>query len=126
MGDTGGVGLSAVRVCNPAACVHECMQWQAARGTANVSIVHLVSASVPYLATQDVTVVDHYGNLLTGSNAEKDGTPALNNARFEAEREAELADRIRELLIPALGGGNVRTVVNLEMDFTQRETTTEQ
>ncbi len=91
-----------------------------------LSIVHLVSASVPYLATQDVTVVDHYGNLLTGSNAEKDGTPALNNARFEAEREAELADRIRELLIPALGGGNVRTVVNLEMDFTQRETTTEQ
>ena len=63
---------------------------------------------------------------LTGSNADKDGTPALNNARFEAEREAELAERIRELLIPALGGGNVRTVVNLEMDFTQRETTTEQ
>ena len=90
------------------------------------SIVHLVSASVPYLATQDVTVVDHYGNLLTGSNADKDGTPALNNARFEAEREAELAERIRELLIPALGGGNVRTVVNLEMDFTQRETTREQ
>jgi len=91
-----------------------------------LSIVHLVSASVPYLATQDVTVVDHYGNLLTGSNADKDGTPALNNARFEAEREAELAERIRELLIPALVGGNVRTVVNLEMDFTQRETTREQ
>ncbi|MDG1215472.1 MAG: flagellar basal-body MS-ring/collar protein FliF [Luminiphilus sp.] len=91
-----------------------------------LSIVHLVSASVPYLATQDVTVVDHYGNLLTGSNADKDGTPALNNARFEAERETELAERIRELLIPALGGGNVRTVVNLEMDFTQRETTREQ
>ena len=91
-----------------------------------LSIVHLVSASVPYLATQDVTVVDHYGNLLTGSNADKDGTPALNNARFEGEREAELAERIRELLIPALGGGNVRTVVNLEMDFTQRETTREQ
>ena len=91
-----------------------------------LSIVHLVSASVPYLATQDVTVVDHYGNLLTGSNADKDGTPALNNARFEAEREAELAERIRELLIPALGGGNVRTVVNLEMDFTQREITREQ
>ncbi len=91
-----------------------------------LSIVHLVSASVPYLATQDVTVVDHYGNLLTGSNADKDSTPALNNARFEAEREAELAERIRELLIPALGGGNVRTVVNLEMDFTQRETTREQ
>ena len=91
-----------------------------------LSIVHLVSASVPYLATQDVTVVDHYGNLLTGSNADKDATPALNNARFEAERESELAERIRELLIPALGGGNVRTVVNLEMDFTQRETTREQ
>ena len=56
-------------------------------------------------------MVDHYGNLLTGNRTDKDGTPA-NNARFEAEREAELAERIRELLIPALGGGNVRTVVN--------------
>ncbi|MDG2461228.1 MAG: flagellar basal-body MS-ring/collar protein FliF [Luminiphilus sp.] len=91
-----------------------------------LSVVHLVSASVPYLATQDVTVVDNYGNLLTGSNADKDGTPALNNARFEAERETALSERIRELLIPALGGGNVRTVVNLEMDFTQVETTREQ
>ena len=91
-----------------------------------LSIVHLVSASVPYLATQDVTVVDNYGNLLTGSNADKDGSPALNNARFEAEREMALSERIRELLIPALGGGNVRTVVNLEMDFTQRESTREQ
>ena len=38
----------------------------------------------------------------------------------------ELASRIYDLLTPALGGGNVRTVVNLEMDFTQRESTFEQ
>ena len=75
-----------------------------------LSIVHLVSASVPYLATQDVTVVDHYGNLLTGSNADKDGTPALNNARFEAERELSWLSAFG-VAHPALGGGNVRTVV---------------
>lgn len=90
------------------------------------SIVHLVSSSVPYLALQDVTVVDHYGNLLTGSNTDSDGLPALSNAKFEADREAELSERIYELLVPALGGGNVRTVVNLELDFTQRESTFEQ
>jgi flagellar M-ring protein FliF len=90
------------------------------------SIVHLVSSSVPYLSIQDVTVVDHYGNLLTNSDSEGNGLPALNNAKFEVEREKEFAARIMDLLVPALGGGNVRTVVNLELDFTQRESTFEQ
>ena len=90
------------------------------------SIVHLVSSSVPYLSIQDVTVVDHYGNLLTNNNADGNGLPALNNARFEDQREKELAARVMDLLVPALGGGNIRTVVNLELDFTQRESTFEQ
>ena len=90
------------------------------------SIVHLVSSSVPYLSIQDVTVVDHYGNLLTNNNSDGNGLPALNNARFEGEREKELAARITDLLVPVLGGGNIRTVVNLELDFTQRESTFEQ
>jgi len=89
------------------------------------SIVHLVSSSVPYLALEDVTVVDNVGNLLTASNKDS-AAPALSNARFETDREMELASRIYDLLTPALGGGNVRTVVNLEMDFTQRESTFEQ
>lgn len=90
------------------------------------SIVHLVSSSVPYLSLKNVTVVDHYGNLLTPNNSDANGLPALSNAKFEADREAELAERIYDLLVPALGGGNVRTVVNLELDFTQRESTFEQ
>ena len=89
------------------------------------SIVHLVSSSVPYLALEDVTVVDNVGNLLTASNKDS-AAPALSNARFETDREMELTSRIYDLLTPALGGGNVRTVVNLEMDFTQRESTFEQ
>ena len=89
------------------------------------SIVHLVSSSVPYLALEDVTVVDNVGNLLTAGNKDN-AAPALSNARFETDREMELMSRIYDLLTPALGGGNVRTVVNLEMDFTQRESTFEQ
>ena len=89
------------------------------------SIVHLVSSSVPYLALEDVTVVDNVGNLLTAGNKDN-AAPALSNARFETDRETELMSRIYDLLTPALGGGNVRTVVNLEMDFTQRESTFEQ
>ncbi len=89
------------------------------------SIVHLVSSSVPYLALEDVTVVDNYGSLLT-ANSKESSAPTLSNARFESDRESELTSRIYDLLTPALGGGNVRTVVNLEMDFTQRESTFEQ
>ena len=48
------------------------------------SIVHLVSSSVPYLALEDVTVVDNYGSLLT-ANSKESSAPALSYARFESD-----------------------------------------
>lgn len=45
------------------------------------SIVHLVSSSVPYLALEDVTVVDHFGNLLTKSGTDVSYSPVANNAQ---------------------------------------------
>ena len=90
------------------------------------SIVHLVSSSVPYLALEDVTVVDHYGNLLTKSGTDISSSPVANNAQFVAQREAELASRLRQLLSPVLGQESMRVAVNLELDFTEVESTLEQ
>ena len=90
------------------------------------SIVHLVSSSVPYLALEDVTVVDHFGNLLTKSGTDISSSPVANNAQFVAQREAELASRLRQLLSPVLGQESMRVAVNLELDFTEVESTLEQ
>ncbi|MAV74681.1 MAG: flagellar M-ring protein FliF, partial [Halieaceae bacterium] len=90
------------------------------------SIVHLVSSSVPYLALEDVTVVDHFGNLLTKSGTDISSSPVANNAQFVAQREAELASRLRQLLSPVLGQESMRVAVNLELDFTEIESTLEQ
>lgn len=90
------------------------------------SIVHLVSSSVPYLALEDVTVVDHFGNLLTKNGTHISSSPVANNAQFVAQREAELASRLRQLLSPVLGQESMRVAVNVELDFTEVESTLEQ
>ena len=89
------------------------------------AIVHLVSSSIPYLMPEDVTVVDNFGNLMTQS---PDSAPlGLTSAQAEHKRTQEelLRTRVVEILSPVVGEANVRSQVNLTLDFTQVESTTE-
>jgi flagellar M-ring protein FliF len=89
------------------------------------AIVHLVSSSVPYLLPGDVTVVDTYGNLMTQNPTEKE----LGLTSLQAEHKQGLEDlyrnRIMQILSPVVGEPNVRSQVNLVLDYTQVESTTE-
>jgi flagellar M-ring protein FliF len=89
------------------------------------AIVHLVSSSVPYLLPGDVTVVDTYGNLMTQNPIEKE----LGLTSMQAEHKQGLEDlyrnRILQILSPVVGEPNVRSQVNLVLDYTQVESTTE-
>lgn len=89
------------------------------------SVVHLVSSSVPYMASTDVTVVDNYGNLLTSEN-NSDSLGTAKNIDFERRMEAELSERIIELIMPVVGEGNVKSIVNVDIDFTEVESTYEE
>jgi flagellar M-ring protein FliF len=88
------------------------------------SISYLVSSSVPYLAVSDVSVVDNMGNLLTNSL-----TPSLTEATlqsgYERSVEEDYKERIIQLLEPLIGRENLRTDVDVTLDFTQLETTSE-
>ncbi len=89
------------------------------------AIVHLVSSSIPYLMPEDVTVVDNFGNLMTKS---PDTAPlGLTSAQADHKRTQEelLRTRVVEILSPVVGEANVRSQVNLTLDFTQVESTTE-
>lgn len=89
------------------------------------SILHLVSSSIPYMSITDVTVVDNYGNLLSSADGE-DGLSASKSIAYERKMESELTKRILDLLVPVLGEGNVKSIVNVDMDFTETESTFEE
>jgi len=89
------------------------------------SIVNLVAASVPNMKPADVTVVDQSGRLLSEDIA--NAGVALNGRQFEYRRRVEqnYISRVEQLLLPLLGPGRVRAQVNAELDFSEREGTSE-
>ena len=91
------------------------------------AIVHLVSSSVPYLAANDVAVIDQMGNLLTDSS-DTDTALGITAGQLAYQQRVEeiYRARIDNLLTPIIGAGNVQAVVNADLDFTQTESTLEQ
>ena len=89
------------------------------------AIVHLVSSSVPFMAKNDVTVVDQYGNLL--SRPPQDSAGMVYDAQLEHRIRLEdiYRNRVIALVTPIVGAGNVTAQVNLDIDFTRSETTEE-
>jgi len=89
------------------------------------AIVHLVSSSVPYLAPDHVTVVDNVGKLLTDSASELKLGMTAAQEQHKQQLEEVYRNRILQILSPMVGEANVRSQVNLSLDFTQIESTTE-
>ncbi len=90
------------------------------------AIVHLVSSSVPHLDKENVTVVDDLGQLLT--DAESDVALALTAAQSEHKKNIEIdyQNRIQQLISAIVGLGNVRTEVDVSVNFTEVESTFEE
>lgn len=82
-------------------------------------IKYLVASSVERLSSDDVTVLDTQGRVL--SAPAPDGPLALADRRREQQRslEHDLAEKVRTLLAPVVGPGNVRVEVSALLDFDQ-------
>jgi len=89
------------------------------------AIVHLVASSVPELESENVTVVDQSGTLLSSPVA--DDALAVTSRQLDYQRRVEggLEDRIKALLTPLVGDGRVRASVTAELDFSNSEKTSE-
>ena len=89
------------------------------------SIVHIVSSSIPYMSSDNVTVVDQYGALL--SKPENDADAALTEKQLNHRLKIEslYRERILSLVTPIVGPGNITAQVNIEMDYTNTSTTEE-
>ncbi len=89
------------------------------------AIINLVAASIPYLNPTDVVVVDSLGNLL--SDETRESPLGLTSAQLVHKQRVETTyrNRIYELLGPIYGENNVRAQVDVELDFTEVESTFE-
>lgn len=90
------------------------------------AIINMVSASVPALSPDRVTVIDQQGNLLNDAYGDGDEL-ALTAKRFELTRQREQAfiDRIEAILMPMVGPDGVRAQVTADIDYTTTEQTSE-
>ena len=89
------------------------------------SIVHLVASSVPNLPSQNITVVDQFGELLSKPSSDAAGT-ASSEQMSQTMRLGEIyKSRVISLLTPIVGAGNLKAEINVDMNFTKSEITEE-
>ena len=90
------------------------------------AIVHMISSSVPHMAAESVVVVDQRGNLLRDTNR----LPGMQMSSIQIEQKRIMEDtyrtRIDALLSPIVGEDNLRAEVDVQLDFTQVESTFEE
>ncbi|MFN3819132.1 flagellar basal-body MS-ring/collar protein FliF [Blastomonas sp.] len=89
------------------------------------AIIHLVASSIPGLSADNVSLVDQNGRLLS-SNAKSGG---MDDAERQIEVKQTIEERYRRqltaLLTPMLGSGNFVAEVSTEVNFAERQATTE-
>jgi flagellar M-ring protein FliF len=88
------------------------------------AITHLVSGSVEGLATENVTVIDSQGRLLSG---ESDQTMAGGSTvqDYRERVELNLEDKVEELLTTVLGPGRAKVRIHAVIDMNSVSTITE-
>lgn len=88
------------------------------------AVTNLVASSIPYLQSDQVTIVDQWGRLLSTGDETGSG---INRDQYQYTRRLEklYSDRIVSLLTPVVGAGRVRAIVTAEVDFSINERTEE-
>ena len=89
------------------------------------AIINLVAASIPSMSKDNVTVVDQIGRLLSKSPDDASSILTNNQLQYRMRLENIYRSRIESLVSPIVGSGNATARVNIEFDFTRRETTEE-
>jgi flagellar M-ring protein FliF len=91
-------------------------------------IMNLVASAVPGLPPRNITIVDQEGNMLsTMGELNQQNQNGLDQRQLNYVKEIEQTyiKRIETILEPIFGKGNARAEVTAELDFSQREQTSE-
>ncbi len=111
----------------PSAAVVVTLKKGAYLSPENVSSIRfMVASSVHNLLSKDVSVTDQMGRLLSSERAEGSESNALQR-QFEMHtmREAQYRDKLDTILAPMLGVGNYSAEVDVTLDTTTQEETSQ-
>lgn len=101
-------------------------QGQSLRQEQITGIQRLVSAAVPGIATQDVTLVDQHGVALTKANGpEGDAEVAFGRLDLKKDTENYLSRKVGEVLERTFGQGQALASVDVSLDMDRVQSTTE-
>ncbi len=89
------------------------------------AIVHMVSASVPSLSPERVTVIDQQGSLLSDGYGGDELVVTAKRFEYTRRLEESYIDRVEAILMPLVGADGVRAQVTADVDFTATEQTRE-
>jgi|TARA_B110000971_G_C20025546_1_gene508627 flagellar M-ring protein FliF len=89
------------------------------------AITNLVSASVPGMSQDGVSIIDQMGHLLSYAPDNPNEVMADSQLAYRMKLESIYRSRIQSLVAPIVGAANVTAQVNIEIDFTRRETSQE-
>ncbi len=86
------------------------------------AIVHLVASSVPELPSENVTLVDQNGNLLSDTS-KQDGANQIDPTKIKyiEDMQSNIAKRVESIIAPLVGPNNVRAEASADIDFSTVE-----
>lgn len=89
------------------------------------AILHLVSSSISNLPIDNITIVDQLGTLLNHTSFDNDQVSNLK-LKYSEDIESRYRTRIKNILEPLVGIGNVYAQVTAQVDFNAQEKTQEE
>ena len=89
------------------------------------AITNLIASSIPGMSQDGVSIIDQSGRLLSYSPDNPNEVMADSQLAYRMRLESIYRSRIQSLVAPIVGAANVTAQVNLEIDFTRRETSQE-
>jgi len=88
------------------------------------AILNIVSRSISGLLTDNITIVDQFGNLLNTTDSLYNNF-SDSQLRYSSEIESRYKRRIENILIPLVGVNNVHAQVTAQINFDQQESSEE-
>ena len=88
------------------------------------AIARLVSSAVPGMRVQEVSIMDTEGGIVGNSASRQEGLDP-SQLKYTSELEAALNRRVAAILEPLAGKDGFRAQVSVDLDFDERERTSE-
>lgn len=90
-----------------------------------VGIQSLVANSIEGMGTEHVKITDQKGRLLTQDEVDMNSAAGITESQYNQQKSVEtyLQSKVEDLMSGALGYGNTKVKVNVELDFTRIEKT---